>query len=122
MPQIDEILAMLELPEHDLFAKVLDLLAPDIMVGANQYHYKGAPFCSLADLAFRLRDEVVALSNGYYIWLDGIGEVTNYMEGEVYCETCKRPHKTKALVNWFEHAQPIHWIAAALIAKQLAEK
>ena len=63
------------------------------------------PYESLADLAFRLRDEVV-----FSRWQDGLEIVRNHY----------RPsHIT--LVAWALSAKPIHWIIAALIAKELAK-
>lgn len=58
---------------------------------------------SLADLAFRLRDEVVA-ECGDIVWHKAVVKICDYM---------------RMGTAWFKnYAKPIHWIIAALIAKQ----
>jgi len=67
--------------------------------------YKG----SLADLAFRLRDEA---GQGHFV--NGITNVFEHLYG--YSDY-------KSVVMWMcsEECKSIHWIIAALIAKQLAK-
>ena len=63
---------------------------------------------SLADLAFRLRDEVLNSKNGTIKWVDGMFDVYMKMTGS-------------KLLNWkrgYIEAKPIHWVIAALIAKE----
>ena len=58
---------------------------------------------SLADLAFRLRDEVI-VNQGYIAW---------HKAEVIMCE-----YMGKA-IHWFtQYGQPHHWIITALIAKQ----
>ena len=70
----------------------------------------------LADLAFRLRDEVIAEDDKSDIdcyWCEASYEVYLYVIGE------KNEMDTKeGLDTWFSmRAKPIHWIIASLIAK-----
>lgn len=63
---------------------------------------------SLADLAFRLRDEILNSENGTIKWVAGMFDVYMKMTGS-------------KLLNWkwgYIKAKPIHWIIAALIAKE----
>ena len=69
---------------------------------------------SLADCAFRLRDEVVA-DKWLDIW-DGIYLLLQAIEVKEYCKECKEWRKVKGF-DWNTEAKPIHWIAAALLAK-----
>ena len=65
--------------------------------------------CCPADLSFRLRDEVLSSENGMRQWICGMFDV--YMKAT----------KNK-LLNWkwgYVKAKPIHWIIAALIAKEM---
>lgn len=66
----------------------------------------------LAELAFRLRDE--ATSNLMY-WDSAKIEVWQY-----YCEHEHRDIQLELF--WVDWSRPIHWIVAAIKAKQLAEK
>jgi len=75
------------------------------------------PRVSLADLAFRLRDEAIKLSpicfqqaraKIYY-------KVYYYLKGE--SELVSKEFLCTA-EWWIEEAKPIHWIIAALIAKE----
>ena len=64
------------------------------------YYYLG----SLADLAFRLRDEAGVIGNMH----KGI---------KMVCKKASPPNKT--FIEWWAYeAQPIHWIIASLIAKE----
>lgn len=69
---------------------------------------------SLAETAFRIRDEVI--KDGCE-WLQAVCEVIEHCEGQKYCNECGQQHRTKKSFNWGEEAQPIHWIIAALIAE-----
>ena len=62
---------------------------------------------SLADLAFRMRDEAVG-NYGSDIWFDAVNVVCNHY-----------PEMKWSLPTWDIESQPIHWIIAALIAKEL---
>ncbi len=73
---------------------------------------------SLADLAFRLRDEVVNndLKNETGWWCEAEYEVFLYLG---YPE---EEEEDIGLDTWCcMYAEPIHWILAALIAKELAK-
>lgn len=65
-----------------------------------------------ADLAFRLRDEVLEGKDGLRVWVAGMFDVYMKMTGS-------------KLFNWkwaYIKGQPIHWIIAALIAKELMKE
>ena len=100
-----ELLAVLDMPEEELW----------------EWGLKNTPFpiCCLADLAFRMRDEVngakllegqrdVFLARHYQqeYW-DDFRETTSFAEPE----------------RWFgsQNSRPIDWIIAALIAKALSK-
>ena len=72
---------------------------------------------SLADLAFRLRDEAKLLTTkgGYSLWYKAKIEVFNYE-----FEKDKTRRGTDAF--WEYDTKEIHFIVRALIAKQLAEE
>lgn len=79
------------------------------------YHEGIEPTESLADLAFRLRDEAVRINQWIY--------------SEVIRDICRKTNSPKAdncscfdAAMWAEiEAQPIVWIIAALIAKELSK-
>lgn len=80
---------------------------------------------SLADLAFRLRDETIEMVRPVkYLgcrWVDAVCKVIPYCEGRVPCKECG--HETiKKLFDWSKDAQPIHWIIAALILQEMLQK
>lgn len=75
---------------------------------------------SLADLAFRLRDEAVKLSPVCF----------QKARAKIYYQVYYYPIGERVLQSknflctaewWLEEAQPIHWIIAALIAKELSK-
>lgn len=75
----------------------------------REYYYP-----SLADLAFRLRDEAVLLDN--FPW--ACAEVYNYAHNYKLGPN-EVPAPTTLMWIWFANqARPIHWIIAALIAKE----
>lgn len=93
MTKTEKLLAVLDLPEKEqvdyLFLHDYDLDE------------------SLADLAFRLRDEVLESESGTLHWVMAMFDVYMKMTGS-------------KLLNWkwgYVKAKPIHWIIAALIAK-----
>lgn len=97
MDKIKELLAVLDLPEEEQ----LKGLKPFIPRGDWAAVYWNYHF-SLADLAFRLRDEADRTN-----FHNGIYEVQKYLKKEDW-----------ATAYWGEiFAKPIHWIIAALIAK-----
>lgn len=107
-PKTEELLKVLDLPEDDQFAEVLVHISPagEVTCSNDQYYYKGRMFWTLADLAFRLRDEAFLSIKGGAAWCQGcrivIQAVNNSDEFPVW-------------------SKPIHWIIAALIAKQEKE-
>ena len=108
--KIKELLAVLDLPEREQFHKLDDLGIIDenhremiFLFGQNS---------GLADLAFRLRDEV--RSNGHFY--AGIIYVRRKMTGKEICD-CEHCLCFAAIYEF----KPIHWIIAALIAKELAK-
>jgi len=102
MSKIDELLAVLDMPEDEQIIWCAKNAGYDLLDS------------TLADLAFRLRDEVKkqGLNLQYY----------NAAQWVMYKATGSHNHgdyKDK----WFSYnAQPIHWIIAALIAKELAKE
>lgn len=74
--------------------------------------------CCPAELAFRLRDEVVKIWKnppGYWVW----GEALK----NVYCKVTKREWDGIEFRRWFVYeSQPIHWVISSLIAKELAKE
>lgn len=78
-----------------------------------------SPVCSPADLAFKMRDERVASdlkSETDSWWCEASYEVFLHIIGE------ENEKDEVGLDTWFSmYAQPIHWIAAALIAGILAK-
>ena len=88
---IDELLAVLDMPEEEQEEWCRDKTMP--------YRWRE----SLADLAFRLRDEAV-VNQGEVAWHRAVVKVCDYMGKRIV---------------WFKgYAQPIHWVIAALIAKE----
>ena len=82
---------------------------------------KGAAYLteSLAETAFRMRDEVIKAGCD---WLQAVCEVIEYCEGIRYCKECHQKRVTKNYFNWNDQAQPIHWIVATLIAEVRKEE
>ena len=66
----------------------------------------------LADLAFRLRDEVNKITN----WWDACQCVYEYVAKEEFDKD--RGWKSETGIWFQDFAKPIHWIVAALIAPQ----
>ncbi len=113
-PKIKELLVVLDMPVEEQWAwitegkKVIEFFPDDeIFIGDPQKY--------LADLAFRLRDEVKAFV-GHKFWDEGKCLVANYVANDV-------EGGGLAYNQWFiDNSQPIHWIIAALIAKELAKE
>ncbi|KKN71398.1 hypothetical protein LCGC14_0421200 [marine sediment metagenome] len=101
MSKTEKLLKVLDLPEEEQERWVFE----------NVSSYQN--LCgekSLADLAFRLRDKVISSENGTRKWVCGMFDVYMKMTGS-------------KLLNWkwgYVEAKPIHWIVAALIAKEKA--
>ncbi len=102
MDKVKELLGVLDLDADHRFWAIQKHLSPE---DAQLYDTQEI---SLADLAFRLRDEVVNSSNLWpEIWNEALRLVA-------------RKYKKTQKDEWFvDSAQPIHWIIAALIAKEL---
>ena len=106
MSKIDELLSVLGMTEEEQWDWLVDNpeseFWPDAIFYGERERY-------IADLAFRLRDEVIKTNIHKYIKAKLI--ITEYMS--------KIKKKT-----WLysTEAQPIHWIIAALIAKEQSEK
>lgn len=103
--KIQELLAVLDMPEKEQWSWAL--------VNKHRNTYRE----SLADLAFRLRDEAVDkklkcfMSDCWYMALQDVYEY-EFERGR----TEPKIHEADWLVAV---GQPIHWIIAALIAKEL---
>ena len=95
--------------------KVLDMNEEDRWVWLRK---KVGRFHSLADLAFRLRDEVVKENQDS--WLKGCYVVDcktgNYGDGRIYTDNNGLTAESNIL-----RAKPIYWIIAALIAKEMSK-
>jgi hypothetical protein len=103
--KIDEILKMLELPEEEQ----MNWLSRNTEISFKS-HLTGEE--SLADLAFRLRDEAwCGCSEG--VWAAAITKVARQAFGD-WIESVEQVQS-----SWICLTQPIHWIAAALIAQEL---
>lgn len=155
MTKIDELLAVLEMPEekqrmqlsryitprpwlHTFTERHIDKPTPKWIVECrtcqNQWEFLGynieqilaeenkirqkecpnpKPITeSLATLAFRLRDEAVKKDS--YIWTEACVNV--------FRKVCSDWDERSFDVWWQDNSRPIHWIIAALIAKELAGK
>lgn len=110
MTKTEELLAVLDLPENEQWNWLVKNNIGGLAVGEVAH---------LADLAFRLRDEAAI-------------DWTNYCEAMTtiwayWCKSTWADRKTKGEDKkhikyrkfWMLHSQPIHWIIAALIAKEL---
>ena len=101
--KIDELLAVLDMPEEEQHRWLLDNLEEPTL----SYFALGN---SLADLAFWLRDEANKLSDD--AWSEGLVQV--------YTKCADKIVDAADCLSWFvNNAQPIHFIIAALIAKAL---
>jgi hypothetical protein len=110
-----ELLAVLDLPEEEHLMAVAKLAwrsrkKSSILADFHREYKGGYMDTSLADLAFRLRDEAVSdlpERNAAEKWESALKAV------------CKHIGIYLPIDEWFvDHAQPIHWIIAALIAKE----
>lgn len=119
--EIDELLAVLDMPEDEQWSwitegdKVIKFFPDDeIFIGDPQKY--------LADLAFRLRDEADCMSH----WWDGVEAVYQKAQAdfiEAHIRIAPEIAELNAALQWFtNHSQPIHWIVASLIAKELAKE
>jgi hypothetical protein len=101
MPSNDKLLAVLDMSEDE---QKDWLWKRGYIVNRKTVYATMIP--SLADLAFRLRDEVVK-QYGWGVWHNAKEIVWNYKHGhKTYIEFCD------------VIAKPIHWIIAALIARK----
>jgi hypothetical protein len=100
--KIKELLAVLDLPAKEQYFKVLELCD-------ESPADRDCP--SLADLAFRLRDEMLKME--HYAPFEARRLVGNYTT---------KSHSIEISEYWWAcKVKPIHWIIAALIAKELAK-
>lgn len=98
-----ELLKVLDLPEEEQWPW---LWAEGIWTKAEE---------SLADLAFRLRDEAYSYCNSE-VWELAVTKVANRAFGDWLGYDLLNVQGT-----WICLAQPIHWIIAAVIAKGIAD-
>lgn len=110
--KIKELLAVLDLPEEEQIQFLVDYLESS----TDQSYLPD----QLADLAFRLRDEVIKLENGSKFLLEAIVEIIGHKEGRAICPTCGHEQATRGFWEWRDKAQPIDHIVAALRAKEMA--
>lgn len=113
-PKIKELKAVLDMPEE---GQKIWLVAKKIMKSSEGEKGEVVLEESLADLAFRLRDEVKLLTTkgGYSLWYKAKIAIYNY---EFYQDRTQRG--TDAF--WEYDAKKIHFIIRALIAKELAKE
>ena len=122
-----EINSLLKLIDAPFVSQQIYLVAAGI-IKSGEDEDTGAAYLeeSFADLAFRLRDEMIEkvkpVRHLGLRWLDAVVEVIQYCEGRVYCKECHQERKTKKLFDWSRDAQPIHWIVAALILQEMLRK
>lgn len=69
---------------------------------------------ALADLAFRLRDEVI-VEQGTMAWFNALFDLNEYVGGSKKYTTPSMPFDEDRWLCYY--GKPIHWIIAALIAK-----
>jgi len=94
---IKEILSVLDMTEADQYQWCYEQL-PEL---------RNYPL-SLADLAFRMRDE--AVKKNIYKYIDAENIVKSHLLIQ-----------TNGTINWSYDSQPIHWIIVSEIAKELAK-
>ncbi len=103
--KIKELLAVLDMLEVEQYCWLCDH-RPEY--GYVITAYPENPDMVLADLAFRLRDEVMNFNKG--AWYDATEQVW------------RECHNYREYRNfWVDRSKPIHWIIAALIAKELSK-
>lgn len=122
MTKIDELLAVLDMPEREQCKYFYDKIDSRCVDVENIVLIEGEGMClefagevkfnkkEMADLAFRLRDET-----DKHEWETGLFEIYEYLAS-------KQPKKKMLYAFGFwksAFAQPIHWIIASLIAKEL---
>ena len=116
--KIQELLSVLDMTEEEQYEWVSQYCKDNYIdneitishpnLGFDDYEIE----CSLADLAFRMRDE----ADKARLTLARI-EVFKAIKEPVHFE------EAKYLEYWWNsYAQPIHWIIAALIAKELEKR
>ena len=83
---------------------------------------RGGNYESLADLAFRLRDEIRSKVN-YSCWMNAKETVAKAIWSKhKWHKRGSYKYLTSIYTFWTNQAQPIHWIIAALIAKDKDDK
>lgn len=107
--EIQEVLAMLDMSEDEQIRFIQEKFA---------YSHPGLIRKDFAALAFRMRDEAQLLNQ--YMW--ACAQVYNYAHG--YKPKVYEIHApTMVMWIWFAtYAQPIHFIAAAMITEILAKE
>ena len=112
-PEIEKLLKVLDLSEK----KQHEWLINNSLIESKYGRFPWSVV--LADLAFRLRDEVInedVKSSIDCWWCEASYEVYLYVIGE------ENEKDEIGLDTWFSmRAKPIHWIIAALIAKELSK-
>lgn len=111
--QIDELLKVLDMSGEEQKAIILDLCH-------ESPPYKGRFGCSLADLAFRLRDEVKDLPAAMIDNVVNVEETPWRLAMALVWGHCSKFSNHNDF--WTIEAKPIHWIVAALIAKEMAKE
>ena len=104
-PKIEELLKVLDLPEEKQVTWISKTFA-------DSWDWRNKPSLNVFELAFRLRDEANDKMFGRAF-------------GIIAAETSGRPNAEmlknipQFVLGWVLMSKPIHWIIAALIAKEL---
>jgi len=112
--RIEELLAMLDLPEEQYIAELLQLGA----IASDEYDNVEAGRIKadilLAGIAFRLRDEVACVP-------DYKGSTSKALVMIFEKRTQIKGETPTIEIWWIWNAKPIEWIIATLIARELAK-
>ena len=71
---------------------------------------------SLADLAFRLRDEIIVNEQGKMAWFNALFELNEYIGGSEQCTEKSMPFDEDRWMCYY--GKPIHFIITALKAME----
>jgi len=108
--KVDKLLAVLDLPEEEQIAYLIEDAIIDCQ---DDLAYEPTPTESLADFSFRLRNEI-SKNDINFLWKEGCESVYEYCY--------KESDEYSSFDAWWLYiSQPIHWIIAALIAKEFAK-
>lgn len=144
MTEIEKLLAILDMTEEEQHKWLYEYADKNDLIGIDLWcnfciTWKMSDVvlinCSIADLAFRLRDEAAKIKNFGEDLDSVIVALSNYIcspppnchLGKTFLDYLNKVGASSMWVNnlsawWNRTAQPIHWIIVSLITKQLAKK